>query len=152
MQQKIWGTPIWIFFHSLANDISERQFLNLKNKIIDLFKDTCALLPCIVCREHAIHALSLAYLKSINTKNDFINFLHQFHNLVNIKRGVSPINKEELNNIYKNINFKNTVNNFLNVFYMNIGSKDLSYGLKKNMFLDENIEFIKFLKNSISKN
>ena len=151
MQQKIWGSPIWIFFHSLANDISELQFLEYKNQIIKLFYNTCKLLPCPICRNHAIEALEKAYIQQILTKNDFIIFLIQFHNLVNIKKNVNPLTLDEVNEIYNNISFPNTVNNFINVFKLPLYSKDLHYGLKKKNFIDSNIIFINKLKKNICK-
>lgn len=152
MDQKMWGPAIWIFFHSLANDITDQQFQNYKNKIITLFLDVCNLLPCIVCRNHAQEAISKAYIKYINTKNDFVLFLIQFHNLVNIRKKIMPLTELEVKEIYKNIDFYKTVYNFLNVFTKQYYTKDFSYGLKKENFLNHNKNFINELKNNIHKN
>lgn len=149
MEQKMWGTPIWIFFHSLANDINDNQFKLYKNEIINLFLSVCNLLPCIVCRNHAQEAMNKAYTKYINSKNDFKIFLIQFHNLVNIRRKVTPLTELEVDNIYKNISFQNSVKNFIDVFNSTYYSKDLSYGLKKQNFLKSNHNFIMELKSNI---
>lgn len=149
MEQKMWGTPIWIFFHSLANDINDIQFKLYKNEIIKLFLSVCNLLPCIVCRNHAQEAMNKSYTKYINSKNDFKIFLIQFHNLVNIRRKVTPLTELEVDNIYKKISFYHSVKNFIDVFNSNYYSKDLSYGLKKQNFLKSNYNFIMELKSNI---
>lgn len=149
MEQKMWGTPIWIFFHSLANDITDKQFNIYKDKILNIFQSVCSLLPCIVCRNHAQEAINKAYIKFINSKHDFKIFLIQFHNLVNIRRKVLPLTEIEVDNIYKFKSFQNSVQNFINVFYLNIYSKDLSFGLKKQNFLKSNYNLIFELKKII---
>ena len=84
MNSNNWGTITWIFFHTLAEKIKDEHFENNKEFFINIIIKTCNHLPCPDCSEHATKVLSQAYLNNIKTKKHFVEFLRQFHNIVNI--------------------------------------------------------------------
>ena len=50
----IWGNATWYLFHALAHKIKDTDFLELKNDLIYVFKNTCSILPCPDCKHDAI--------------------------------------------------------------------------------------------------
>ena len=80
-----WGKHTWIFIHTLAAKIAANHFSKVKNKIISLILNICKNLPCPACSQHADIVLKQAYITNISTKSHLIEFLRQFHNIVNIK-------------------------------------------------------------------
>lgn len=113
----LWGNITWKFFHTLAEKVKEDKFFYIKDELINLVVNTCANLPCPDCSEHANSVLKRAYLQKIHTKDDFKQFLRQFHNIVNIKLNKNLVSKDELDDLYKNTNLdlllKRLVNSFL---------------------------------------
>lgn len=99
-KQNIWGEITWIFLHTLAECIDNNKFLDCKNKVIQIIKSLCFNLPCPDCSEHATSILNKAYINNIKTKEHLVEFLRQFHNIVNIKLKKKELTIEELKNKY----------------------------------------------------
>ena len=87
MNSKIWGTITWLFFHTLAEKIHENKFEKVKVDVINIIILVCNNLPCPDCSNHATEVLKKAYISNIQSKKHLIEFLRQFHNIVNIKIG-----------------------------------------------------------------
>lgn len=90
---KTWGSPTWMFFHTLAEKIRPEFYETQRGTIITFIQRICANLPCPVCREHA-----MAYTRSLNeravpTKQALQAYLFVFHNKVN-ERLKKPIFKD----------------------------------------------------------
>ena len=83
---KTWGTPTWIFFHTLAETISDDYYNKNKKQIIDIIKTICCNLPCRDCTEHAKKYLKRISYNSLATKQDFKMMLINFHNSVNQRK------------------------------------------------------------------
>lgn len=82
----LWGPATWYLFHTLAEKIKDDRFLLLKNQLIMLIKNICTSLPCPDCATHSTHLLSTyRNYHLIHTKEDFKQFLFNFHNIVNGK-------------------------------------------------------------------
>jgi len=95
---EIWGPPVWTFFHTLAENINEDGFLNIKISLFSFIKRICTYLPCPDCSQHAIHFLAKVNINKIITKNDFKSMLYVFHNTVNKRKKKKMFN---YNNIEK---------------------------------------------------
>ena len=104
MSSKIWGTYTWIFFHTLAEKIKEEHFESNRKDFINIIIKTCNHLPCPDCSEHATSTLKKANLENIKTKKHFIEFLRQFHNIVNIKINKKEMSEESIINLYMDNN------------------------------------------------
>ena len=50
---KSWGEPLWYFFHSFSEHISEECYEKNKEEICTILKTICANLPCDDCTKHA---------------------------------------------------------------------------------------------------
>ena len=100
---EIWGPPVWTFFHTLAENINEEGFSNIKFSLFSFIKRICNYLPCPDCSHHAIHFLAKVNINKIVTKNDFKNMLYVFHNSVNKRKRKTLFNHANLEK-YKRYN------------------------------------------------
>jgi len=146
MNSKIWGTYTWIFFHTLAEKIKEEEFENNKSLFINIIIKTCNHLPCPECSEHATSVLKQAYLNNIKTKKHFIEFLRQFHNIVNIKTNKSELMRSDIVDMYKNNNLSIIFINMVKIYKSIKGSERLmTYNFHRDKFLQE-------LSNDLNRN
>jgi hypothetical protein len=125
MSQNVWGSITWILFHSFAEKINEEHFINIKDRFIAFIKDTCLNLPCPICSSHALEVLKQANFKSINTKADMIEFLRQFHNIVNIKLDKPIIDKNYIITYYKNVNLHAIIQQFIRAYSHKYGNYEI---------------------------
>ena len=144
-----WGTKIWNFFHTLAEKISDKDFLENRINILNLIKESCNYLPCPKCTAHAQNSLKFAKLDCINSKEDLKIFLLQFHNLVNLKNKKKPYPKKDLDK-YSTFNFKKTKDDFISVYNFPNRTNNLNSGMRKKLFLENNIYLLDYLTNKIN--
>lgn len=138
MNSKYWGTITWIFFHTLAEKIKDENFENNKQLFINIIINTCNHLPCPECSEHATKVLSQSYLNNIKTKKHFVEFLRQFHNIVNIKTNKKELTSEEIMDLYKNNNLSLILINLIRT-YKSIKTSErlMMYNFYRDKFLSE---------------
>lgn len=107
---KTWGTPTWLFFHSLAEQISDECYEKNKVEICELLKIICNHLPCNDCRIHAIQYTKYTLNpKNVPDKESLKQYFFNFHNSVNVRLGKGLFNDY---NIYKNSRLQNIFKNF----------------------------------------
>ena len=111
-----WGNITWILFHSLAEKVSDDKFHEVRNTLIEIVRGICSHLPCPDCSNDATLILKQAYFENIKTKEHFIEFLRQFHNIVNIKLKKKQMNYEEVSIMYKQKNMTSVIHNFFNIY------------------------------------
>ena len=142
-----WGNITWVLFHTMAAQINEHQFMQVKDTLIMIITKTCQYLPCPTCSKHATDILKKAHIKNIQTKEDFIEFLRQFHNIVNIKLKKNTVSKEKLENMYKKNNLVEIVNLFIKIYTTSYGNmKMMMHNFHKELFIKQLIpEFKKVL-------
>ena len=113
-----WGNVTWKFFHTLAEKADETKFPEYKDKFINLIINICKNLPCPDCSKDATNILSKAYINNIQTKEHFVEFIRQFHNIVNLKLLKSTVDTlTEVHDMYKDVHFYNLLNNFFSIFF-----------------------------------
>lgn len=129
---KSWGTPTWYFFHTLAEQVKEDDFIQLKDTLFKIFKTVCNCLPCQDCTNHANQYIKTVPFHRIQTKEDFKQLLFRFHNDVN-KRTHKPqftnydmYKGSRLKDVY--LEFKNA---YLKNYTLNRGFMDTMY--RKNV-------------------
>ena len=136
MSNKEWGNATWILFHTLAQQIREDEFIKEKDRLIRFIQNTCAHLPCPVCAAHASSVVSRAYINQIKTKEDFIEFLRQFHNIVNTKLNKPAMSAEEVSSKYKRARFDLVIRNFFNTLTVSYGNmKMLIHSYQRQHFI-----------------
>ena len=104
--KKRWGNITWELFHTLAQNVNESKFSEIKTSLFNIIFYICQNLPCPYCSTEAVSILKKAYKNKISTKKDFIEFIRQFHNIVNIKLYKRIITEKEVTTLYKNKNGK----------------------------------------------
>ncbi len=110
-----WGAPTWIFFHTLAEKVSEEHFALIRKPLLNMVSNICANLPCPDCAGHAREYMSKINFNAIQTKRDFINLFYVFHNTVNERKGF-PIESPEILSTYANYNLVAVISNFIYFF------------------------------------
>lgn len=111
-----WGEPIWFFFHTMTVKVKEESFLLVKTKLLEFIYSICVNLPCPICSEHAKEYLKNVNFLAIQTKEQLINLLHQFHNTVNARKNYPVFPREEVDAKYSLAITANIFQNFLFVY------------------------------------
>ena len=137
-----WGSSTWKLFHTLAEEVNESKFLDYKDNLIKLVFSICQHLPCPDCSHHASNILlKKAYIKNIQTKQHFIEFIRQMHNIVNIKLQKKTFTNDEIENMYKEVNITSLLNEFFNVFFRrHYNTKLMVHNTKREQFRKPLIE------------
>jgi hypothetical protein len=112
----LWGSPIWYFFHTIAEKIREDRFPALKEELFQIVVSVCSHLPCPKCSDHATEYMKKINIMTIRSKEDFKMMLFQFHNTVNARKGYAPFTVEELNVKYSNAIVINVIHSFMDTF------------------------------------
>lgn len=145
-----WGKITWTFFHTLAEKVDEDKFLEVKKNLIDIIFGICKNLPCPICANSATSILKQAYLNNIKTKQHFIEFLRQFHNIVNIKLSKPQFSRENLQNLYSKNNMNIVSDRFINIFKSKIFNINLiTHSMHKDIYIKELIKNLNSIKNNI---
>ena len=137
MPTNIWGNTTWLFFHTLVETMDETKFDALKPLIINIIKDTCEHLPCPYCAADATKILAQAYTQNIKKKSHLVEFVRQFHNIVNVKLGNKTLTMVEAKNLhYATRRVLPIVNNLVQIYSIKHGMlKMMSYTMHKQAFL-----------------
>lgn len=122
MSNSEWGNAAWILFHTLAQQIKEQEFPRQRTKLINFVVQTCSYLPCPVCAQSASAILNRAYLSKIVTKADFIEFVRQFHNIVNNKLHKPIMSVEDIGNKYNMSRLDIVIEHFLRTLSVSYGN------------------------------
>jgi hypothetical protein len=112
----VWGEPIWTLFHTLAEKVSEESFVIVGKDLIDVIIKICSNLPCPNCTEHAKDYINKNKFINVNSRESLRNFLFDFHNSVNKRRGVALFEKDQLEERYSNKEIVLVIKNFMNAF------------------------------------
>ena len=112
---KSWAVPTWLFLHTLAANMPENKYPDLKHETLNQIKKICAVLPCPDCAQHATAYLSQLEVNHIPTKEALKVVLWKFHNVVNMqtKKPQFPLKSLE---IYDRSNLAVMYNMFITEF------------------------------------
>ena len=125
MTKTNWGNSVWFLFHTLAEKIIEKKFIEQKNNLLELITIICGNLPCPDCSSHAIIEINQINVNNIKSKEDFKLLLFEFHNRVNKKLNKPPFTMDELNKKYSTANLVAIINNFNIVYNQNTYNEKL---------------------------
>lgn len=109
----VWGKYTWFLFHTMAEQIKEERFQQLRNEILHIIYTICTNLPCPMCADHAKEYLAKSNLMNSQTKEELKYELFKFHNIVNERKQQKQFTVEELNNIYSRAIPRIAIQNFL---------------------------------------
>jgi hypothetical protein len=108
-----WGEPTWFFLHTMAQKVKPEYFDTIRQGFLSQISSICRNLPCPDCSAHAATYLDRSNFNRIQTKEDLILFLYDFHNTVNAKKGFLLFSKENLHDKYSKANTMNIINYFI---------------------------------------
>jgi len=108
-----WGEPTWFFMHTMAQKLKPEYFQQIRQGFLSQINNICRNLPCPDCAAHASQYLDKSNFNRIQTKDELILFLYDFHNSVNVRKGIPNFPKEELYDKYSKANTTNIINYFL---------------------------------------
>lgn len=135
MTKSVWGPITWKFLHTIVEKLIPEKFNEQRNNMIEIIKRVCETLPCPDCKLHAVQTIRSARLDLITNKEDLINFMYEFHNLVNKRTRKQHYTKDVLT-IYKDVETAKVVNEFAYI-YSNVSTN--------NKLMSENFHRKRFL-------
>ena len=125
MKKKDWGNATWYLFHTLACKL-KTEYSNETTVLLSHIVSICNNLPCPDCQEHASKILSMTNRKAIaSSRENLIQFLFTFHNIVNKKINTPDFSKEDLQTMYSRANTQNILNNFVRIMGSNMNNDKL---------------------------
>ncbi len=145
----VWGPPIWLLFHTLAEKINEEHFNKLIPTLFTFIRRICMYLPCPECSQHATRFLSNVKPNQIANKNDFKSMLYFFHNTVNKRKNKKPFDYADMEK-YKYSNLIYAFNSFVCVYNTKGNMKLLAESFQRQLIIKDlkkwivdNIEYFK---------
>lgn len=140
-----WGEPTWFFLHTMAQKIKPEYFQQVRQGLLYQINSICRNLPCPDCAGHAAQYLDKSNFNRIQSKEELITFLYNFHNVINKKKGFQIFPKEDLYDKYSKANTINIVNNFL--FHYSDKSKSIRM-ISNDMFRTRVVSDLKVWMNN----
>ena len=134
MSPSYWGPSTWIFMHTLAAKIKETSFPVIGPNLILVLIQICNNLPCPECAQHAKEFWSKVKTANIKTKDDLINLLFVFHNIVNKRKQLQPFKHENIS-YYKTRNVVHTYNSFSRNFNTRGNMNLINESFRRNIML-----------------
>jgi hypothetical protein len=113
VKEMLWGEPTWFLFHTFAQKVKVSMFPKIKNELLSMIYKICNNLPCPDCTNHATSYLQGINFGAIQTKNDLIEMLWRFHNVVNHRKHYQQFPMSQLNAKYSKANTNNIIRNFI---------------------------------------
>lgn len=146
---KIWGKYTWYLFHTMVEKIKEEYFEEEKNNLIGQIKNISANLPCPDCSEHASKLLnSYKNYHLIKSKENLINFIFEFHSIVNQKLEKEEFKKEDLKQ-YKETDLRKIVVLWNSSFKtVGVNTRMLTDTMRRNRIKNQ---FMQYIQNNIKK-
>jgi len=138
---KEWGNAYWDLFHTLSYKLKTDS---KANELYKHFYTLCSILPCPICKQHAIQYLSKIKKNSINKRDNLINLFFNFHNDVNIKLKKKQFSKDQFENLYSKKKIVNTLNTFSIIYSKHNSNKGLDINLlTRQQFFPNFVNFMK---------
>lgn len=141
-----WGEPTWFFMHTMAQKIKPEYFQQIRQGLLSQINSICRNLPCPDCSAHAAQYLDKSNFNRIQSKDELILFLYDFHNSVNLRKGIPQFPKEELYDKYSKANTVNIIQYF--IFHFADKSKSIRM-ISNDMY---RIRITKLLKEWLNSN
>lgn len=110
-----WGEPVWLLLHTLCEKVKLDSFSEIRHGFLNIIYIICTNLPCPDCSAHAKTYLDGNQFMAIQTKEQLIRFIFDFHNSVNARKGF-PIFKYQDLQKYSSAITVNIIYNFMNSY------------------------------------
>ena len=148
MSKKEWGNITWILFHSLCEKIKDECFEEERGNLIHQITSIALNVPCPTCSSHAKGHISNIKFDRIKTKQDLIQCIWTFHNVVN-KHTKKPTENYDIVNKYQNANLNNIIDKFINIYTRSfVSNRYIMYSFHSKRAV---LSFLKYMKQSKHK-
>lgn len=138
--KKQWGNATWYLFHTLAYKI--KNDIHVKELLQQIY-NICHNLPCNDCATHAASVLKTVNIVNINTKENLIKLMFEFHNLVNKRTGKETFTMEQHDELYSRANTRKIIENFIIIMkHNNYTEKGMLHSFKRRQCLSNFIKYI----------
>ena len=98
LSPKVWGPHAWFFLDSIVISIDNENIADYKA----FFEHIQKVLPCAGCRTHYGEYLEQNPLTNIKTKDEFLIWIHNLHNLVRKRSKTPPRSMASVLSFYEN--------------------------------------------------
>jgi len=118
MNPQVWGKHAWIFLHSITMAYPDCPTDIDKTNFKSFFIMLSNVLPCYKCKiNYTKHMNELPLTNHVlNSKENLIKWLIDFHNLVNRDTGKKQLTYNEVNEIYSNLYGNNTKSKIFKIY------------------------------------
>lgn len=137
-----WGTSTWKFFHTLAEKLDTNAPREIVFSLFQLFVQICKYLPCPSCAEHAYKTLRGVKLYQCSTKEQLVNTMYLFHNMVNARRGVALFNYANMSQ-YKTQNISLVINEFIQKYQTKGNMQLIAESFQREIIVRSVIQWIR---------
>jgi hypothetical protein len=108
-----WGSPTWTFLHTMVEKIKDEHFVRLRSALLKHIYTICTNLPCPECSMHSKNYLNGKNFNALQNKSHLKTMLYEFHNSVNLRKGMDLFNTVNLDEKYHNEVLSVTFYNFV---------------------------------------
>jgi hypothetical protein len=141
VSKSVWGPCVWILFHTLAFKIVPAEFSSKKTDLINYIQRICSNLPCPECTQHAMEYMkqNLRRIDAITTKEHLHEFLVDFHNAVNVRKGKPVFTYKQAEDKYRLAKTSSVIQYFFQIYgeKSNGNLKMFTNGFQKQILLSE---------------
>ncbi len=141
VSKSVWGPCVWILFHTLAFKIVPSEFSSKKTDLINYIQRICSNLPCPECTQHAMEYMkqNLRRIDAITTKEHLQEFLVDFHNAVNVRKGKPVFTYKQAEDKYRLAKTSSVIQYFFQIYgeKSNGNLKMFTNGFQKQLLLSE---------------
>ena len=118
VSKSVWGPCVWILFHTLAFKIVPAEFSSKKTDLINYIQRICSNLPCPECTQHAMEYMkqNLRRIDAITTKEHLQEFLVDFHNAVNVRKGKPVFTYKQAEDKYRLAKTSSVIQYFFQIY------------------------------------
>tara|TARA_B100000767_G_scaffold268195_1_gene288064 strand:+ start:424 stop:819 length:396 start_codon:yes stop_codon:yes gene_type:complete len=102
MDPNIWGSHAWLFLHTITLNYPENPTKFDKEHYKNFFENLSHVIPCDVCRSHYKQNIRKHPIQ-LESKESLAKWLHNIHNLVNVKNNKDEFEYEEFIKKYSNL-------------------------------------------------
>ena len=100
MHPYLWGPQAWHFLHSLTFNYPSRPLVSDKQKMLQFLMSLGDVLPCEKCAAHFREQMQ-KFPPALDSKAEFMQWMVDTHNRVNVKNGKRMYTLPEVQAIYK---------------------------------------------------
>lgn len=144
--KKEWGNACWYLFHTMAYKL-KKEYEKEIPELLSMISLICANLPCPDCAQHATQTLRMMNRKVVNNRENLIQAMFQFHNMVNTRTGKKQFSRKEHDELYHKAQFYKIYDYFWQSMNRAVkGEKAMIYNLSRKNAL---IKFDKYIKDNV---